>query len=161
MIDNTRQTLLVTTLAGATVAVFNDIFRDMAKELRRFAGTDFDKRIDALETRALNSIGGAAFDSVPEEDQRFLAEQMRRIIGAAFNDARAAAVAIIPKRHQWARTSSGAAPYGRFPPLHGFLAAARTRQYRRGSPQPGPPPGPDTKRERSCASITIGMPIST
>jgi hypothetical protein len=89
MIDNTRQTLLVTTLAGATVAVFNDIFKDMAKELRRFAGTDFDKRIDALETRALNSIGGAAFDSVPEEDQRFLAEQMRRIIGAAFNDARA------------------------------------------------------------------------
>ena len=88
MIDNTRQTLLVTALAGATVAVFNDIFRDMAKELRRFAGTDFDERIDVLELRALNSIGGAAFDNVPEEDQRFLAEQMRRIIGAAFNDAR-------------------------------------------------------------------------
>ena len=88
MIDNTRQTLLVTTLAGATVAVFNDIFRDMAKELRDFAGADFDERIDALEVRALNSIGGAAFDKVPEEDQRFLAEQMRRIIGAAFDEAR-------------------------------------------------------------------------
>jgi len=90
MIDNTRQTLLVTALAGATVAAFNDIFRDMAKELRHFAGTDFDKRIDILETRALTHIGDAAFDHVPEEDQRFLVEQMRRIIGAAFNDARAA-----------------------------------------------------------------------
>lgn len=89
MIDNSRQTILVTALAGATVAAFNDIFRDMAKELRRFAGTDFDKRIDMLESRALNSIGGAMFDNVPEEDQRFLTDQMRRIIGAAFNDARA------------------------------------------------------------------------
>jgi len=88
MIDNTRQTMLVTALAGATVAAFNDIFRDMAKELLRFSGTDFDKRIDVLETRALNSIGGAAFADVPEDDQRFLVEQMRRIIGAAFNDAR-------------------------------------------------------------------------
>ena len=88
MIDNRRQTLLVTTLAGATVAAFNDIFRDMAKELRRFAGTDFDDCIDFLESRALNQIGGAAFEDVPEEDQRFLLEQMRRIIGAAFNDAR-------------------------------------------------------------------------
>ena len=88
MIDNTRQTMLVTALAGATVAAFNDIFRDMAKELLRFSGTDFDKRIDMLETRALNSIGGAAFADVPEDDQRFLVEQMRRIIGAAFNDAR-------------------------------------------------------------------------
>ncbi len=86
--DNTRQTLLVTALAGATVAAFNGIFRDMAKELQRLAGPDFDKRIDALETRALNHVGGVAFDNVPEEDQRFLDEQMRRIIGAAFNDAR-------------------------------------------------------------------------
>ena len=89
MIDNNRQTVLVTALAGATVAVFNDIFREMANELRRFAGTDFDKRIDVLETHALNSIGRAAFDQVTEEDRRFLAEQMRRIVGAAFNDARA------------------------------------------------------------------------
>ena len=89
MIDNNRQTVLVTALAGATVAAFNDIFRDMAKELRHLAGSDFDKRIDILESRALNSIGGAAFEHVQEEDQRFLAEQMRRIIGAAFNDARA------------------------------------------------------------------------
>ncbi len=89
MIDNARQTLLVTALAGTTVAVFNDIFRDLANELRRFAGTDFDERIDVLESRALNNIGAAAFQNVPEEDQRFLAEQMRRIIGAAFNDARA------------------------------------------------------------------------
>ena len=88
MIDNTRQTLLVTALAGATVAAFNDIFRDMAKELRQFAGPDFDEHIDALELRALNAIGGAAFDAVPEEDRRFLTEQMRRIIGAAFDDAR-------------------------------------------------------------------------
>lgn len=89
MIDNTRQTLLVTALAGATVAAFNDIFRDMARELRRLAGNEFDEHIDALETRALSHIGGVAFDNVPEEDQRFLNEQMRRIIGAAFNDARA------------------------------------------------------------------------
>ena len=89
MIDNARQTMLVTALAGATVAVFNDIFRDMATELRRFAGTDFDKRIDVLESRALNAVSGHAFEHVAEEDQRFLAEQMRRIIGAAFNDARA------------------------------------------------------------------------
>ncbi len=88
MIDNTRQTLLVTALAGATVAAFNTIFRDMAKELRRLSGTEFDKRIDALEARALNNIGGVAFDNVPEDDQRFLSDQMRRIIGAAFNDAR-------------------------------------------------------------------------
>lgn len=88
MIDNTRQTMLVTALAGATVAAFNDIFRDMAAELRRLAGPDFDNRIDMLESRALNAIGSAAFRNVPEEDQRFLTEQMRRIIGAAFNDAR-------------------------------------------------------------------------
>ncbi len=86
--DNTRQTVLVTALAGATVAAFNDIFHDMAKELRRFAGSDFDRRIDALESRALNAVSGIAFANVPEDDQRFLAEQMRRIIGAAFNDAR-------------------------------------------------------------------------
>ena len=79
--------MLVTALAGATVAAFNDIFRDMAKELLRFSGTDFDRRIDVLESRALTSIGGA-FGDVPEDDQRFLAEQMRRSIGAAFNDAR-------------------------------------------------------------------------
>lgn len=88
MIDNARQTLLVTALAGATVAAFNDIFREMVQELRVLAGTDFDKRIDVIETRALNAIGSTAFDRVPEEDQHFLAEQMRRIIGAAFNDAR-------------------------------------------------------------------------
>ena len=88
MIDNARQTLLVTALAGATVAAFNDIFRDLAKELRQFAGDDFEERIDMLETRALNSIGGASFENMPEEDRRFLSEQMRRIIGAAFNDAR-------------------------------------------------------------------------
>ena len=86
--DNSRQTQLVTALAGATVAAFNDIFRDMAKELRRLAGSDFDQRINALESRALNHIGGIAFENVPEEDQRFLDEQMRRIVGAAFNDAR-------------------------------------------------------------------------
>jgi hypothetical protein len=88
MMDNARQTLLVTALAGATVAAFNDIFHDMAKELRRLSGTDFDKRIDVLESRALNSIGGVAFNDIAAEDQRFLTEQMRRIIGAAFNDAR-------------------------------------------------------------------------
>ncbi len=89
MIDYDRQTLLVTTLAGATVAAFNDIFRDMAKELHLFAGAQFDQCIDIMESRALSKLGGAAFDNVPEEDKRFLAEQMRRIIGAAFDDARA------------------------------------------------------------------------
>jgi hypothetical protein len=88
MIDNTRQTLLVTALAGATVAAFNDIFRDMAQELRRLAGEGFDERIDALESRALSALGEFEFNNVPEDDQRFLADQMRRIIGAAFNDAR-------------------------------------------------------------------------
>lgn len=92
MMDNARQTMLVTALAGATVAAFNDIFREMALELRRVAGSDFDDRIDVLESRALAAINAAGFDNVPPEDQRFLVEQIRRIIGAAFNDARSIAL---------------------------------------------------------------------
>jgi hypothetical protein len=88
MMDNARQTMLVTALAGATVAAFNDIFREMAQELRHFAGNDFDDSIDVLELRALDAIGSAEFGNVAAEDRRFLIEQVRRIIGAAFSDAR-------------------------------------------------------------------------
>jgi hypothetical protein len=88
MIDNARQTLLVTALAGATVAAFNEILGEMTKELKFFAGNDFDRRFRALEARTLRSIRNAAFDGVSEQDQLFLADQMKRIIAAAFTDAR-------------------------------------------------------------------------
>ncbi len=88
MIDNNRQAMLVAALAGATVAAFGEIIRDMAKELRRCSGSQFDRRIDEMEARALRQIGKADFDYVPLEDQRFLAEQMERIIAAAFSDVR-------------------------------------------------------------------------
>ncbi len=88
MIDNARQTMLVTALAGATVAVFNEVFGEMAKELRHFAGSDFDRHLDALESQTLRNIANAAFDNIPEPDQLFLVEQLKRIVAAAFSDAR-------------------------------------------------------------------------
>jgi hypothetical protein len=61
----------------------------MATELRFFAGDDFERRFRALESKALRNVADSAFDGMQEQDQLFLVEQMKRIVAAAFSDARA------------------------------------------------------------------------
>lgn len=94
MNDNSRQTMLVAVLSAATIAAFNDIFRDMAGELRRYSGRQFDHRVDALEARALKRVTGVALRQVPPDDRAFVIEQIERIIGAAFDEVRARGAAV-------------------------------------------------------------------
>lgn len=61
-----------------------EAFGEMAKELRRYAGSSFDKCLDDLERRAIRSIENAAIDGITESDQLFLVEKTRGVIAAKF-----------------------------------------------------------------------------
>lgn len=74
--------------AGMMQGALIEAFGEMAKELRRYAGSDFDKTLDALETRAIRSVENAPIDGIAERDQLLLIEQARAMIAAVFSDAR-------------------------------------------------------------------------
>lgn len=80
--------ILPIALAGMSLGALTQAFGEMAKELRRYAGSDFNKCLDNLERQAIRSVENAAIDSVPENDQLFLIEQTRAFIAAKFGDIR-------------------------------------------------------------------------
>lgn len=86
MID--RQTAMVAALSGAINGALMEAFGEMAKELRTYAGRDFDKQLDVLEARSIRSVENAPFDGFPEGDQLLLVEQTRAVIVALFREAR-------------------------------------------------------------------------
>jgi hypothetical protein len=71
-------------ITGALIEAFGEI----AKELRAYAGSDFHKCLDVLESRIVRSIENAPIDGVPERDQLRLVEDTRRVVSAVFKDAR-------------------------------------------------------------------------
>jgi hypothetical protein len=79
---------LAAALAGMLTGALTEAFGEMAKELRRYAGSDFDERLNVLEAKAIRSIENAPIDGVPEDTQLFLIEQTRGVIAAVFADAR-------------------------------------------------------------------------
>jgi hypothetical protein len=82
------QSRLAILLQGMMFGALAEAFQEMAKDLRRYAGRDFDKALNALEKRAVRSVDNAAIDGIPEHEQLFLIEKTRAIIAAAFKDAR-------------------------------------------------------------------------
>jgi hypothetical protein len=73
---------------GMMTGALAEAIGEMAKELRRYAGSDFDKCLDDLEKRAVRSVENAAIDGLPEADQLRLVEQTRSVIAAKFRDIR-------------------------------------------------------------------------
>ncbi len=88
MPDETRQVLLATALTGMITGALIEAFNEISKELRRYAGGDFDKRLDALEIRAIRSVENAALDGISEHEQLFLVEHTRKMIAGVFRGAR-------------------------------------------------------------------------
>jgi hypothetical protein len=79
---------LVEAYSGMLIGSLAEAFNEMAKEFRVYAGSDFNDRLDALETKAIRSVENAPIDVIPERDQLFLIEQTRNAIRAIFKGAR-------------------------------------------------------------------------
>lgn len=79
---------LAVALAGSITGALAEAIGEMGKELRRYAGSDFDKCLDALEAKAIRSVKNAPLDGVAEKDQLFIIEQTRNIVAAKFKDIR-------------------------------------------------------------------------
>ena len=88
MTDETRQILLASALSGMMVGALAEAIGEMAKELRRYAGGDFDKRLEYLERQAVRSVENAPIDRFSESEQLTLIEQTRAVIVAKFKDIR-------------------------------------------------------------------------
>ena len=80
--------LLLSAYSGMMIGAFAEAFQEMAKELRTYAGSDFDERLNVLEAKAIRSVENAAIDGIPELDQLVLIEQTRKAIAAIFKSAR-------------------------------------------------------------------------
>jgi hypothetical protein len=79
---------LISAYSGTMIGAFAEAFNEMAKELRAYAGSDFDERLNILEAKAIRSIENAPIDGIPEADQLFLIEHTRSAIAAIFKTAR-------------------------------------------------------------------------
>ena len=79
---------LITAYAGMMISVMNEAFGEMAKELRRYAGSDFKKRLDEFEAKAIRNVKNAPLDTLPENEQLMLVEHTRNAISAIFKFAR-------------------------------------------------------------------------
>lgn len=86
--DDAKQLLLASALMGMVNGAIAEAFNEMAKELRRYAGRNFDKCLDGLETKAIRSVENAPIDGIPEHDQLILVERTRAVIAANFRDIR-------------------------------------------------------------------------
>jgi hypothetical protein len=86
--DDDRKMFMESAFAGMTTGAMIEAFNEMAKELRRYAGGDFDKCLNALEAKAVRSIENAAIDGIAENDQLMLVEKTREVIMAVFGGAR-------------------------------------------------------------------------
>lgn len=83
-----RATYITVAVAGMITGSLMETVGEMAKELRRYAGGDFDKCLNNLESMAIRSIENAAIDGFPEGDQLFFVERTRALVAAVFKDAR-------------------------------------------------------------------------
>ena len=91
MSEDAKNVAFVTMLSGALIGALTEALGEMAKELGRYAGSDFDKRLDALEAKAIRSIENAPFDGISEQEQLRLIEQTRAMIRAVYKDIRTGA----------------------------------------------------------------------
>jgi hypothetical protein len=83
-----RDSMLTAAIGGMITGALAEAIGEMAKELRRYAGGNFDKCLDDLEARAIRSIENAAIDGISEDDQLFLIENTRGFVAAKFADIR-------------------------------------------------------------------------
>lgn len=81
-------TSLIPAYSGMLIGAMAEAFDEMAKELRVYAGSDFDKRLDVLESKAIRSVENAPLDGIPEENQLLLIEYTRSAVRAIFSSAR-------------------------------------------------------------------------
>ena len=91
MTGQSREEMLAVALNGMMIGALGEAIGEMAKELRRYAGSNFNKSLDSLEAKAIRSIENAAIDIFPESDQLRLIEQTRKIIAAKYRDIRTGA----------------------------------------------------------------------
>lgn len=85
--DQKKADELVVLLSGMVIGSLTEAFYELAKELRRYAGGDFDKRLQAVKAKATRSVENAALDSLAEPEQLILVEQTRTILSAMFAEA--------------------------------------------------------------------------
>jgi hypothetical protein len=91
--DNSgREAYLVAVFSGMVMGALAEAFGEMAKELRRYPGDDFNERLDALEAAAIRATENAAINGIPESHQVFLIEKTRETVAAIFSDARSYAL---------------------------------------------------------------------
>lgn len=79
---------LISAYSGMMIGVLAESFNEMAKELRAYAGSDFNERLNILESKAITSIKNAPIDGILESDQLLLIEHTRNAIAAIFKTAR-------------------------------------------------------------------------
>ena len=88
MPNEARQVMLAQALTAMISGALAEALGEMASELRRYAGNNFDGLLDELENKAVSSIKNAAIDTFFEEEQLFLVEKTRAIVSAKFADIR-------------------------------------------------------------------------
>ena len=79
---------LVEAYAGMIIGAMAETYAETIKELRRYAGSDFDKRFAALEANAIRSVENAPLDGLSETDQLFIVEHARAAVRAIFKNAK-------------------------------------------------------------------------
>ena len=79
---------LISVYSGMMIGALSEAFNEMTKELRAYAGSDFNERLDILEAKAIKSIENAPIDGIAESDQLSLIEHTRSTITAIFKTAR-------------------------------------------------------------------------
>jgi hypothetical protein len=79
---------LIVATCGAVIGALSQAFNDVSKEFRKYAGADFNKSFEKIESTTVRSIENAPYDGIPEEQQILIVEQARKIVTAAFRDAR-------------------------------------------------------------------------
>ena len=83
-----HRTILTLAAAGMITGALANALLGMTKELRHYAGNDFDQCLDALEAYAIRSIENTPIDGVAEIDQLLLVQQARGYIIGLFGTAR-------------------------------------------------------------------------
>jgi len=86
--DKDRKDALTNMWSGMVIAAYTKAFYEVVKELRRYAGSDFDKRLEAIKASAIRAVENAVLDGLPENEQLILVERARALIATAFDDAR-------------------------------------------------------------------------
>lgn len=85
-----RANLLTGAFAGIIIGAMAETYAEAIKELRRYAGGDFDQRFAALEAKAIRSVENASLDGLSETDQLLIVEHARTAVRAIFKNAKTA-----------------------------------------------------------------------